>query len=244
MKRTNYISFIIAGILLLIGSDLAAQKNYKPERELTTESNSLNYKIPGNQYYNMIVPAGSIFLFNDWEDGYLTLVNGDRYDDLSLKYNLYTDELIHINNRSVSMIQVDKNTIAEFGFYLGDNKDMIFRQMYFPKYPGGNYFFEILYEGNLTLGVRHRSMEEQTSTYKDAYGMLRNSVYNIHEYYYVIFPENQFERFRLNRRSFADVFPDHKKEVKRLLRQNHLRINNTSEAIQAIKLVEEQLSIR
>jgi len=243
MKKLIYISIIFTGIFLLMVSEVYAQKDFVPEKKLTTESNTLNYKLAGKQYYNMVVPSGTVFLFNEWKDGYVKLINGDRYDDLSLKYNIFYDELIQVNNRNMSMIMLDKNTISEFGLYNEQNgKTMVFVKMYFPKNPDGDYFFNPLYDGNLKLVVRHRSIEEETSMYKDAYGMMRNSKYNTYEYYYVIFPGNRFERFRLKRRSFLDLFSgdrDTKKEVRRILRRNHIYFQSDEETIQAVKLVDE-----
>ncbi len=247
MKKSIYILIIVTGFSLLLGSELHAQNRFVPEKELTTESNTLNYKLAGKQYYNMVVPSGSVFLFNDWKEGYVKLINGDRYDNLSLKYNIYFDEVIQVNNRSVSMIMLDKNTVSEFGFYNEQNGEtMTFTKMYFQKNPEGDYYFNCLYSGNLKLVVRHRSLEEETNMYKDSYGMMRNSKFNVYKNYYVIFPGDQFERLRLKRRSFVDLFPGSKetrKEIKRILRRNRIYFRTDEETIRAVKLVDEAFYI-
>lgn len=236
------VRLIIATSILLLGfATSEAQKKFVPEKQLTTESNSLNYKLPGKQYYNMYVPSGTIFLDNEWREGYLILKNGDRYDNVSLKYNTFLDELIHINNRTVSMIMLDKNTIDEFGFYRENAEPQTFKKMVFPKVPKGEYFFNTLYSGKLKLVVWYRSIEEQTTPYKDNYGLLQNTRFSLHANYYIIFPGDDFERFRLKRRSFTDLFPDNKKEVRRLLRKNHILFENELQTIEAVKLVEEAL---
>lgn len=243
MNKPIHILIIFAGIFILLGTGAQAQKRFVPEIELTTESNTLNYKLAGKQYYNMVVPSGSVFLFDEWKDGYIKLINGDRYDNLSLKYNIYYDELIQINNRSVSMIMLDKSTISEFGFYdVLNGEPMVFTKMYFPKNPDGDYYFNCLYSGNLKLVVRHRSIEEETNMYKDSYGIMRNNKFNVYQYYYVIFPDNRFERLRLKRRSFVELFQgkEDKKEVRRILRHNHIYFRNNEETIQAVKLVEAE----
>lgn len=232
---------ILASVFLLMVVEVTAQKKYIPIKELTTESNSLNYKLPGKQYYNMIVPSGTVFLYNDWKDGYVKLINGDRYDSLSLKYNIYYDELIHINNRSLIMIMLDKDVISEFGFYNQNNEPSIFKKMYYPGTPKGEYYFQELYNNRLKLLIWSRSIEEQTSPYKDSYGILRSSQYNVHSRYYLVFPDGRFEKFNLKRRSFLSMFPDDKKTVRHLLRKNHIFFNNDKQTIQAVKLVEETL---
>lgn len=243
MKKSIHILIVFTGLLLLLCSGVFAQKDFVPEKTLTTESNTLNYKLAGKQYYNMVVPSGSVFLFDEWKEGYVKLINGDRYDNLSLRYNIFYDELIQVNNRSVSMIMLDKNTISEFGFYnMQNGETMTFTKMYFPKNPDGDYYFNALYTGNLKLVVRHRSLEEETNMYKDAYGMMRNTKFNTYQNYYVILPGDQFERLRLKRRSFVELFsPDReqRKEIKRILRRNRLNFRNDEETIQAVKLVDE-----
>ena len=236
------VRLIIATSILLLGfATSEAQKKFVPEKQLTTESNSLNYKLPGKQYYNTYIPSGTIFLNNEWQDGYLILKNGDRYDNVSLKYNTFLDELIHINNRTVSMIMLDKNTIAEFGFYRKNSEPQSFTKMTFTKTPKGEYFFNTLYSGKLKLVVWYRSIEEQTTLYKDNYGKLQNTRFNLYTNYYIIFPGNDFERFRLKRRSFIDLFPDNKKDVRRILRKNHITFSYEEQTIQAVRLVEEAL---
>ena len=243
MKKLMYILILCTGIFLLNASVVQAQKRYIPEQVLTTRSNTLNHKLVGKQYYAMIVPDGSVFLFDEWKTGYVILDNGDRYDDLSLKYNIYYDELIHINDRSLNMIMLDKNTISEFGFYdVGGGESMVFTKTTFPQEQDEKYYFRQMYNGKLKLVVRHKSLEEQTLPYKDKYGLMRNTTYNTYTDYYLVFPENRFEKFNLKRRSFVDLFAgdkERKKEVKRLLRQNHIYFENNLETIRAVSLVEE-----
>jgi len=242
IKRMKRKLIITACIFLLIVVEASAQKGFVPVKELTTESNTLNYKLAGKQYYNTIIPSGTVFLYNDWEDGYVQLINGDRYDNLSLKYNIYLDELIEINNRSVTMIMLDKNTISEFGFYNQKNDEpTVFKKMYYPKNPDGDYYFNPLYEGNLKLVVRYRSLEEETGLYKDSYGIMRNTKYSSYQYYYVIFPDNRFEKFKLKRRSFVELFEgkEVKKEIRRILRRNDIFFRNDQQTIKAVQLVEE-----
>lgn len=232
---------IVASLFMLIVSATSAQEEYVTVRKLTTESNSLNYKLPGKQYYNMIVPSGSVFLYNDWKDGYLKLQNGDNYDHISLKYNIYYDDLITFNDRTATMIMLDKNTIEEFGLYQNNGELQVFKKMYFSNYPMGEYFFKSLYDNNLKLAVRYKSQEEETSLYKDAYGRLRNTSFKATSLYYIIFPDHQFKRFSLKRRSFVNMFSQNKKTVRRVLRKNHILFKNEIQTIQAVKLVEEAL---
>ena len=70
---------------------------------------------------------------------------------------------------------------------------------------------------------------------------MQNTIFNLHTNYYIIFPGDDFERFRLKRRSFIDLFPDNKKEVRRILRKNRILFENEMQTIEAVKLVEEAL---
>ena len=241
MKTSKYILIIITGIFLLLGTGATAQKRFVLEKPLTTESNTLNYKLAGKQYYNMIVPSGSVFLYNDWQDGYVKLINGDTYENLSLKYNIFLDELIQINNRSVSMIMLDKNIIQEFGFYHTiDGDSMVFIKMNSEKNPKEEHYFQLLHSQNLKLLILHRSVEEETTLYKDKYGYLRNTVFKPRTIYYLVFPRDRFEKFKLKRKSFLNLFPkSRKKEIRRLLRRNRITFQSDEEAVQAVQLVEE-----
>lgn len=208
---------------------------------LTTEANSTRYKLPGKQFYPLYVPAGSEFLNNEWQSGYVILENGDRHDSLWLKINSYKNELIWLHSRSSSLIELDKDAVKAFGIYSETGHLMVFQKLEMNKTPKGTYFFRMLHDGNLKLAIWYRTTEDRVPTYKDKYGYLRNTNFVTRSNYFLIFPGNDFERFRLTRASFLSLFGENKKEVRKILRKNKVHLLGEEEFTQAVRLIEKEL---
>lgn len=243
-SNTYFIRCWICVILLLVGFLSNGQKSTITNIELDTASNTINYKIPGKRFFAIYVPSGSEFFDNEWKPGYLILENGDKYDNLHLKYNTLKDELITLNNRTSTLIMIDKDAVSEFGLYYDNHQTLRFKKYSFNKGAKESLYFNVLYEGQIKLLVWQRTIEEKTSPYKDRNGYLQVSQYNLRPQNYTLFPDGSFERFRFKRRSFLSLFDDTKKEIRRLLRKNKIHLRDQSDYIQAIQLIESEYYIK
>lgn len=248
LKQTNtikligkqHISTVITCALFIFLSALAtAQNPYNVEIELTTASNSVNYKLPGKQFFPVYVPLGSEFFDEAWREGYVVLENGDRYENLNLKYNTFKDELITINDRTRVMVLLDKDAISEFGFYSA-TKNQRFVKMYFNKVPSGDHYFMTQHDGSLKYAIWYRTQDVATTPYRDKNGYLQMSEFEMSLNHYVCFPDNDFKKFKLNRRSLVLLFPDQKKEIRRMLRKERNRVKTISEATRAIEIIDRE----
>jgi len=233
------IKTIITWLLILTGVQIQAQITTLGFK-LSTEANANKYKLPGKQFYPIYVPNGSEFMNDEWQTGYVVLENGDRYDSLHLKLNTYRNELIWLHSRSSSLIELDKDAIFEFGFYPETEHQMPFRKLKMGKVPKGTYFFKMLHDGKLKLVIWYQTTENQVPTYKDKYGYLRNTSFVMKSNYFLVFPGDDFERFRLKRASFLNLFGEKKKEIRKILRQNKNRLIEEDDFINAVKQIEQE----
>ena len=232
---------LIASVILLFTTLIAnAQKDFIPVMELNTSSNTTNYKIPGKQFYPKYIPSGSDFYNDAWCNGYIILENGDRYDDLYLKYNTLKDELITLNGRTNILIMVDKDAVSEFGLFEKEKQITRFKKYYFDKVPKGEHYFNVLYEGKLRLLIWQRAFEEITASYKDKNGALQIRKYVLRPQFFVCFPNGHFEQFKFKRYSFLKLFPEEKKEIRRLLRKHKNHMQTYPDYIHAVQLIETE----
>lgn len=227
-------------VLLSVVFVVNAQKNDITKIELNTSSNSINYKIPGKQFYAKYIPSGSDFLYDEWKMGYVILENGDKYDDIHLKYNTLNDELITLNGRTNTLIMIDKDAVQEFGIYSDSGLTQRFKKYKFEKGTKDHLYFNVLYEGNLKVVIWQRTIEEKISPYRDKNGYLQVSEFNLRPQNYVGFPDGEFKRFRFTRVSFFSLFADKKQEIRRLLRQNKNHLRTNADYIEAVKLIESK----
>jgi hypothetical protein len=225
--------FILAiSFLMVMGVNAQEYSN----GEMTVKSNSLNHKLQGRQFIFAYVPEGSEFINDNWDKGYVILDNNDRYDSLSMKYNSLHDELIYVNERTKKMVELDKNSVSEFGFYKNLDDVMRFKRFFYNK----NIYFNVLYDGNMKLLVRYITSNEKTSTYKDKFGHVQDSKYVLRTEYYMMFPDGDLERFRTTKNSFIQLFPDKKKDLKKLCRKNHIDFKKDNDLISFTKQIENK----
>ncbi|WP_167605642.1 hypothetical protein [Maribellus sediminis] len=224
--------------MLLVSVSWAQKNKFSPEIKLTTASNTTNYKIPGKQFYPIYIPRGSQFYDDNWETGSVVLINGDVYTNLHLKYNTVDDELIYLNTNNRRAITIDKDAVSEFVFDKRVKASQRFKKMEFDRIPKGDHYFEMLYEGRLQLVIFNRTMEEKTSPYKDRNGLLQVSDFVLRRNYYICFPDMHFEKVKLKRGSLLALFPDKKKELRKLLRKDKNSFRTNEEAIRATQLIE------
>ncbi len=231
---------IVTCLLIFAGVQIHAQITNQGFT-VTTEANSTKYKLPGKQFYPLYVPSGSEFMDDKWQLGYVILENKDRYDSLRLKFNTYKNEVICLHNRSMSMIELDKNVIKEFGFYSVIDNLMSFQKLQRKDDPEDSHYFKMLYDGKLKIVILYQTIEKKVPAYRDKLGFMRNTSFEMRTDYYLIFPGNDFEKFKLKRTPFLNLFGVKKKEVRKVLRQNQIRLFQERDFIRAIGVIEKEL---
>lgn len=221
---------------------VSAQQFYNSIKPLTTGSNTLNYKLTGNQYYFWPKFIGTVYLNEEWCHAKLELENGDIYEDVYMKLNTYLDEVIMYNERVGSVITVDKAIIHEFEMEKGYGTYNLFRKVNFDRVPKGYHYLNVLYDGSVKLYLWHKTEVVKTSLYKDEiHGGMRDSEYKQVFIYYVVFPDGSMNKVAARRRSFLQLFPEKKRTLKRLFRRNRIHFYTTEELIQATKIIEEEM---
>ena len=238
LKRKILFLFLI--VLYSVGAN-AQNLRYSTGRKLTTASNTLNYKIPGKSYVFLSTVYGSVFLYENWLSGSLNLENGAVYDSLSLKLNTFLEELILFNRRAGALITVDKDAVKEFTLINELGNKEIYQKMYLDEIPAGYRYLNVLYDGKIKLFLWNKTDEIAESPYYDLTGSLRNTKYVLKKIYYLDLPDKGMIRFIPQKRSVIELFPEHKKEIKRLQRREHLTYKGNSEIVRAIKLLETNI---
>src|SRR6186713_899104 len=71
--------------------------------------------------------TGNAFFDQDWDKGYIRLENGQVAKDLSLKFNVYTNEIYLMRDSQILVVDVATIPIAEFGLF-GTEKSIIFHR--------------------------------------------------------------------------------------------------------------------
>ena len=204
---------------------------------LKEKSNRLQGKISGETYYISSIANRFFFLQDDWVFGKIVLEDGDVFEDLRLRYLIKEDKLISYNSQFRTLYVVDKEIVNKFTISDG-NKERVFEKKYYDGFNKGYRYYENLYSGNLSLLAYHHIDEIKVSPYTDRSGIMRDIEYRHRINYYIFSEEKGFQKVNRNRRSYLKVFPEYKKQIRRLFRKNKVTVVSEGGMIHATKLLD------
>lgn len=236
-----FLKISISAIWILMMFSAKSQEFYESANAISIQSNNLKYKLTGSQYYFSETLYGTVYFNEDWEKGSVLLKNGDRIDNVYLKLNTFSEELIVFNERTGAIMILDNFIIDEFEINSASNSYKLFRKIYFDKYPKGEHYYNVIYDGKIKLLIWHVTSEVKTSVYTDGHGFLRDSEFKQEQIYFLVFPDGNIVKMANKRRAFIHVLPEQKKAIRKLFRKNNIHFGSSlSEIARAVKLIEEE----
>ncbi len=232
------IQLVLMMVVAAFGS--LAQTSLLNWEALGENSNRLEGKLTGLSYRIPPLANSTHFLQDSWIDGEILLEDGDLFDSVRIRYLAFYDELVAYNPNLKQLFIVDKEKVSSFTFNYPQGQQK-FVKLYFDAFVDAGYrYFDVKYQGTRWLVAFHYIYEEKTSVYRDAYGKLRDTRLKPKKTYFMYFPEQeQFRRVQEKRRWFVKLFPDHKREVRRIFRKNNLRRFDEKQMVQAFQLLDE-----
>jgi hypothetical protein len=238
MKKYMIILFI-----LLLQWVASAQYSGLNNENLNHNSNRLQGKLTGQVYYLSLTSNANYFLQQDWVEGTITLKDGDVFEGLRMRYMAYGDELIAYNSNISALFIVDKNTVKQFTFKTllssGNFAERKFINLDSLDVFLDRTYFEELYSGTVKLLVFYQIEETKISPYVDRSGKMSDTEFKLKTIYYLLTDSIGLTRIQLKNRSLFTLYPENKKEIRRLLRQNRIAIVDEHSAIQVFKLLDE-----
>jgi len=184
--------------------------------------------LDGENYYPYYLNAKNIPLLRDEERRSARLtINGRTYDNLVLKYDTYTDDVIYtddslIFDNKVRLVALNKYKVNRFDLIFSYDT-MFFR--FFSKTIDSTFnlpegFYEVAHDGKVTYLIRHRSDATKVAPGYNA-ASLRDYVYKPENY---IRTDNDFVRIT-SRRQFTELFGEHSQEINRYLQSRRINIS-------------------
>jgi hypothetical protein len=240
MMRKTYLLILFAFLLSLNGSgqDLGFYLNQVDE-----SSNRLQGKIRGENYYITALANSNFFLQKDWLDATVQLVDDDVFEGLKVRYLVFDDELVAFNEKMRSLYIVDKDIIKQFSIKErssgGEFINRKFVKLFFDGGNGGWRFFEELYSGSYFLLADYYIEAMKVSPFADKMGVMRDTQYRLDVNYYMYSSDKGFSKLQKRRRSFYKIFPEHKKEIRKIFRQNRILLSNEKSMEQAFSLLDK-----
>lgn len=195
-------------------------------------------KIRGTRFIPYPPAMGQPYLIDKFLSGEIELSDGSKFEDLTLRYSSFRDELIYYNPEISAQIVIDKAFLRGFSLMNEQGVKRIFRLQYYGGFSPGLRFFEVLVDDEIKLLAYRKVILGLCDPYNDITGKLNNQNYQEAYSYYLHHPEKGYELIRINKNSLLSKFsqPD-QKQIKIILRKNRIRIAGEQSFVKAWKLL-------
>lgn len=162
MKRYSFLFFCFllffsrSAFSAIISYDSYYIKNIENQQDTLKENQVLyNGRLWKNLYYN--VKEDQFLYTKDYLKGSLT-INGEIFKNISLKYDIYNDEVLTLSNLGV-VLQLNKERVDSFtlDYQNRTNRFAKIQEDTLKSYKG---YFNVLYKGNCALYVKYKKQIE------------------------------------------------------------------------------------
>ncbi len=230
-------SFLIIGVLCSIfsyGQQIVPVTNNEiiriAEIMYGTDDRLVNGMI--SQFYAPKAEGHPFFLSNDWQKGNI-FSSGARFKEVTLKYNIESDDIYYINRQQASIIVLNKSIIDSVSI---DNHLFVNSNKLNIKNPIG--FIELLYQGNLALFLKYKikSGTKHTDSYEYIkYYEPKTTIY--------LLKDSQLISIK-SKKDLLTEFSPYQKEITTFLHQNKINFRNAdhNQLLQIIKYCDELYS--
>ncbi len=186
-------------------------------RSISDNQNQLIGKLRGENYYVSVIAGNFHFLQENWCNTTITLINGDRFENIKTRYLAYKDELIVFDKNVVSKYyKLDKDIIADFEFEDESNgvvQKRKFIRLYFDGADNSRYF-EVLYSGTISLLAYRQIVRQRVGQVTTQSGIATDGEYRHKTNYYVYSPNTGFAKLNLKKNYILKSYPQQVSEIK------------------------------
>jgi hypothetical protein len=180
---------------------------------------------------------GSPFFISEWISGQMAFVDGKVFNEIPLKYNAYTKELMMKRPSGDSLIvfpyQVQSFTIndpvtkANFTFRR-------YPKAQTPKYDMREVYFLVLYEGKTSL-LKLVKKDLKKADYKDPYSNnVRYDTYEDANEYYLLMADGKMSKIKRSKKSVLEALSDKEVAIKALLEQEKIEMKTERDLVRVV----------
>lgn len=180
---------------------------------------------------------GSPFFISEWISGQMAFVDGKVFNEVPLKYNAYTKELMMKRQSGDSLIvfpyQVQSFTIndpvtkANFTFKR-------YPKAQTPKYDMRDVYFLVLYEGKTSL-LKLVKKNLKKADYKDPYSNdIRYDTYEDANEYYLLKTDGSLSKIKKSKKSVLEALSDKEIAIKALLEQEKIEMKTERDLVRVV----------
>ena len=171
---------------------------------------------------------GTPYMFNEWKPGNIYLNDNTYINDVNIKYNIYTDDLLYLHSKSGDSLIIDRSLINSFEI-TDDNSGnlLLFKDISLrPDKNVKSTFVKVLYYDKSKFIIKYTKTFIKAD-YKGAYSAGRKYDEYIDDYqYYIIKDSNNPVKIKLNKKSVVKILSDRKNKIESYINEHRLNLND------------------
>ncbi len=181
---------------------------------------------------------GTPYLKNVWQNAQITSVEGKVYNNVPLKYDVYSN-LLAVKNSKGDSISSETAYMKEFT-WIGTGMTFVKEPLLDNTTDIKNFsrFYQQLFKGNKTTLLKNYRKELLKADYQGGYSANRRYDELIDEVDYFLKKGNQIEKIKLNEKNVLKFTFDKEKEVKEFLKKQKLNLKNEADVIKLLQFYE------
>ncbi len=234
MKKISY--FILQVALCM---SIQTQGQQLTERDLqdfsagkyitTTSPDALYEGLKGTPYFN-----------EKWQPGDVAFSDGTEIIQISIRYNVYKDELEFKNSTSGQTFIINRNIIDGFRFSDADDTVNFTYLSLNPEKHEEKSCVQVLYDGKTMLLLKHKKQFIKAD-YQGAYatGNKYDEYLNDHDYF-LVKTDGSIQKMKLNKRSVLSALKNSQTELKEYALKNHIDFSDPEDVIQLLRFYDNQ----
>ena len=176
---------------------------------------------------------GTPFLFDDWVSGIVILGNGETFNNVPLKYNVFDEKLYFKNPKNNELLEFVQ-PVKSFKF--NELKGAGVFSKGFPAIDRFNSetFYDVLFDGKVKLLNKKYKTVLEVRPYNSA--TVEKSFVDRNDYYIV--KGNKIERIKNSRKDFLDIFSDKSAQIDAFIKKEKINFKNNDDLVKVFNYFE------
>jgi len=234
LKRVIFLILITSTTLSFAQTD---QSMVGTEENLKNISRSAGFVITTNmdELYEGI--KGTPYLFNEWKQGNIYLNDNTFINDVNIKYNVYTDDVLYLNSKSGDSLIIDRSLINSFEITDDYSSNLVlFKEISLrPDKNDKSTFVKVLYDDKSKFIIKYTKTFIKAD-YKGPYSAGRKYDEYVDDYqYYIIKNSDNLAKIKLNKKSVVKVLSDRDNKIQSYINEHRLTLNNEDSIVELLE---------
>jgi hypothetical protein len=181
---------------------------------------------------------GTPYLKNVWQNAQIISIEGKVYNNVPLKYDVYSN-LLAIKNSKGDSISTETTNIKEFT-WIGTGMTFVKEPLLDNTTDLKNFgrLYQQIFKGNKTTLLKNYRKELLKADYQGGYNANRRYDELIDETDYYLKKDTQIEKIKLNEKNIVKFLADKEKEVKDFIKKQKLNLKNETDVVKLLQYYE------